>query len=579
VSLILVIGGTGGFGARLCRRLAVARHGLLVAGRNGDRAAAFAATLPDARALAMDRGGDVAALLAAHRPDLVIDAAGPFQASSYAVPQACIAAGIPYLDLADARDFVSGIVSLDEAARQAGVAIVAGASSVSALSGAVVRKLAERLDRVETVDMALSAASRRSGGESIVRAALSYVGRPVLLWRAGRWSHGHGWQEMVRASFLFRDGSGLRGRLAAIADVPDLDLLPAMLPGRPSVTFRGGTESGLQMGALWLASWPVRCGWLKSLAGAAPLLVRLYRLTAGFGGARSAMKIVLRGRAGALMVERSWTVVAEKGEGLEIPTLGAALLAEDALAGRLAPGARSAASLLTLDRFEPAFAALALRHEIDERELPPPLYARILGSAFDALPPAVRGLHDLCGDAGAAGEGTVMRGRGPLARLVATLMRFPPAGTWPLRLAFTDRNGVEAWTRDFGGHAFSSALCAARDGLIVERFGSLRFAFALPAGPEGLEMRLRRWSVFRLPLPRFLAPRISAREWQDDQGRFRFDVAVALPLIGDVIGYWGWLELAEKRGNPVVIASGAKQSSAERMAPQDWIAASRRSSQ
>ena len=48
---------------------------------------------------------------------------------------ACIAAGAHYLDLADARDFVARIGTLDAAARAAGVAIISGASSVPALVG------------------------------------------------------------------------------------------------------------------------------------------------------------------------------------------------------------------------------------------------------------------------------------------------------------------------------------------------------------------------------------------------------------------------------------------------------------
>ena len=75
----------------------------------------------------------------------------------------------------------------------------------------------------------------------------------------------------------------------------------------------------------------------------------------------------------------------------------------------------------------------------------------------------------------------------------------------------------------------------------------MRFAFALPAGPGGLEMRLCHWSVFRVKLPRFLAPRIAAREWQDKEGRFRFDVAVAMPLVGEVVRYSGWLTAAGSR--------------------------------
>ena len=41
MSRILVIGGYGGFGARLTRRLIAAGHDVLVAGRSADKAAAF----------------------------------------------------------------------------------------------------------------------------------------------------------------------------------------------------------------------------------------------------------------------------------------------------------------------------------------------------------------------------------------------------------------------------------------------------------------------------------------------------------------------------------------------------------
>jgi hypothetical protein len=149
-------------------------------------------------------------------------------------------------------------------------------------------------------------------------------------------------------------------------------------------------------------------------------------------------------------------------------------------------------------------------------------------------------MHDLCRDGGAAGEGRVVRGRSLPARALAAAMHFPKSGTWPLHVAFSERGGVERWTRDFGGHVFSSELSRAGEG-VAERFGPLRFAFDLPSGPRGLEMRLHRWSVFRLPMPLALAPRIAAREWEEE-ARFRFAVEVSLPLIGPVIGYAGWLE-------------------------------------
>jgi NAD(P)-dependent dehydrogenase (short-subunit alcohol dehydrogenase family) len=537
VSRILVIGGYGGFGGRLVRRLLAGGHEILVAGRSAEKAAAFCAGLARAEPVAADRANGIGMALARHRPDLVIDAAGPFQRSGYTVPEACVAMRIPYLDLADARDFVGGIGALDKAARNAGIAVISGASSVPALSGAVARHLATGLDRVTQVEVAISASNRAVAGPSVATAILSYVGRPVRLWRGRRWTQGFGWQELRRARFAIAGQLPLR-RWIALADVPDHDTMPALLPGRPAVTFRAGTELGFQMLALWLASWPVRWGWLHSLDGAARWLLPLQRLTGRAGSDRSAMSVTLR----APGVERRWTLLASDGDGPEIPTLAAALLAEEMLAGRIAPGARDATAALTLAQFEPLFAALSIRHETIERRTQP-LYRRAMGAHFQALPPAVQALHRVWGDGGATGEGVVTRGKGRPARLVGAIMRFPPTGTYPLHVAFAGRGGKEVWTRDFGGHRFASELSLAGQG-VAERFGPLRFAFDLPSDAAGLRMVLRRWTAFGVPMPRMLGPRIAAREWQEE-GRFRFAVGVRLPLIGEVVRYTGWLEAGE----------------------------------
>ncbi|HVQ08667.1 MAG TPA: DUF4166 domain-containing protein [Allosphingosinicella sp.] len=541
---ILVIGGYGGFGARLSRRLAAAGHHVLVAGRSLDKAARFAATLANGEPMVADRDADLGPLLAACRPDLVIDAAGPFQASDYRVPLACIAAGIPYLDLADARGFVTGIGALDEKARAAGVAVIAGASTAPALTGAAARHLAAGLDRVDLVEIALSASGRATAGASVARAILFYVGGPVRLWRGGRWQQGHGWQDM-RKERMAAGAFALRRRRVALIDVPDHDLLPAMLPGRPAVVFRAGNELAFQMWFLWLASWPVRWGWAKSLAGAARWLLPVQRVTAGLGNDRSGMTVALTGRRGAQAIERRWTLVAVDDDGPEIPTLAAALLAEDIFAGELKPGAYDPSALLPLARFEAAFAGLALAHRVEERILPPVLYERLMGAHFARLPPLVRAVHDIQADAGAEGEGRVARGRNLIARLMGAIAGFPPAGDYPLHVAFAQRGGRERWTRDFGGHVFSSEL-SERRGLAIERFGPMRFGFALAPAPDGLVMHLRRWSLFGVRLPLFLAPRIAAREYEDEQGRFRFDVRLGFPLAGEIVHYSGWLRPVER---------------------------------
>jgi saccharopine dehydrogenase-like NADP-dependent oxidoreductase len=539
LSRILILGGYGGFGARLSRRLAALGHQVLVAGRNPYKAKAFCAAHPGTVPLVADRNADLYPVLAAVRPDVVIDAAGPFQDSSYAVPRACARARASYIDLADARAFVTGIGALDVVAIGARVSIVAGASSVPALSGAVARRLADGLDLVRTVDIAISASNRATAGRSIARAILSYVGRPVQLWRGRRWAHCWGWQELRRETFSVAGARDLRNRWVAIADVPDHELLVDALPGRPAVTFRAGTESAVQTIGLWLLSWPVRWLSLGGLELLAPLLLPLQRLSRRLSDGRSGMMVRIKGEVRGTFVERQWTLIADNGDGPEVPTLAAVLMVEAMAGETVGRGARDAGSLLDLDAFEPLFASLAIRHAISGRSLPPPLYARVMGNRFDKLPAAVRAMHRVCGDAGASGEATVERGGNAAARLIASVMGFPRAGTHPLHVSFIERDSVETWTRTFGDRSFTSHL-SEHKGRLVERFGPLRFQFELPSDARGLEMRMVGWSCFGVPLPLAVAPRSIAREWEED-GRFHFDVPIALPLVGMVVHYRGWL--------------------------------------
>lgn len=539
MSRILVLGGYGGFGARIVRRLAAAGHEVLVAGRSSEKAARFCETVPGTSPLTLDRA-DLADVLERHRPAMVVDASGPFQAMDYAVPRACIAAGVAYCDIADGRDFVCGIAALDADARQAGVAVVSGASSVPALSGAVVRELAAGLDRIRAVEMAISASNRATVGPAVATAVLGQAGQLVSVWRAGRAERSYGWQEIARQDFAIPGKTSVAGRLVALADVPDHTLLPDRLAGRPAVRFFAGTELALHNLALWLASWPVRWGMLHSLAGFDAILRPLRRLTADFGSDCSAMIVRLFGDRGGSSVERRWTLIAEKGDGPEIPALSIPLLVERILAGRERPGARDAGFSLSLRDYEGEFADLAISHAIEEIAAPEPLYRRVMGAAFDALPDEVRVMHRVWRDGGAFGEATVEGANGALGRLIARIMRFPPPGRHPLHVAFAERDGSETWTRDFGGHRFASRL-SQREKHLVEAFGPLRFRFDLPANEQGLTMVMRGWSAFGIPLPLALAPRTEAREWSAD-GRFHFDVAIGLPLVGRVVRYRGWLD-------------------------------------
>src|SRR6185295_15428736 len=119
VRRVLLLGGYGAFGGRIAERLARENDvEVVVAGRSLQRAHEFAARVQQgARAritpARLDGIQVAAGDLAALRPLLVINASGPYQHQDYRLARACVAAGVHYLDLADAREFVTGIGTLD----------------------------------------------------------------------------------------------------------------------------------------------------------------------------------------------------------------------------------------------------------------------------------------------------------------------------------------------------------------------------------------------------------------------------------------------------------------------------------
>jgi len=98
-------------------------------------------------------------------PEIVIHCAGPFQGQDYRVVSATISAGAHYIDLADSREFVVHFAEHNNtAARSADLLVVSGASSVPALSSAVVDHLAGRFERLQEIQIVIAPAQRASRG-------------------------------------------------------------------------------------------------------------------------------------------------------------------------------------------------------------------------------------------------------------------------------------------------------------------------------------------------------------------------------------------------------------------------------
>jgi hypothetical protein len=371
---ILIVGSTGAFGSKIAELLARRPSAdLVLSGRTATALDAQAKALSDAsgtsvRFAVLDAARTSPQDLAPLGVGIVINASGPFQDAAYGLPRAAIAAGCHYIDLADARAFVTGIRQLDGEARTAGVLAVSGASSVPGLSSAVVSNLRETFAGVFEIDIAISPGNSFDPGVATVRSVLGGIGQPMRVLVDGAWQTVYGWQGLKRGDF------GAAGRrFLGYVDVPDLDLLPAHVAGLRTVRFQAGLEVPAFHLGLWAASWLVRGGLAPSLAGLAPGLLSIKRRLGFLGSDRGGMTVTLRGigRDGRPKSSR-WLLVAGSGHGPYVPALAAVALARRLVSGAESRrGALPCHALVSLEDILAEARALDITTEINEEPLPP----------------------------------------------------------------------------------------------------------------------------------------------------------------------------------------------------------------
>ncbi|NWD77469.1 saccharopine dehydrogenase NADP-binding domain-containing protein [Pseudomonas gingeri] len=353
---VIVIGGLGNFGARICQRLAQ-EPGLTVIAASRSTGGGFH-TFGNGQTVAtlsLDiTAADFEARLAEASPGLLIHCAGPFQGQDYAVAKAACAVGAHYLDLADGRDFVENFAAnLDAQAKAAGVLAISGASSVPGLSSAVVDHLVRSFTRVDSISTVIAPGQQAPRGIATIKAVFGYAGLAFARWNGGAWRKQYGWQDIRNFRF-----TGLGPRWGAACDVPDLALFPARYPGVRDVEFHAALELRIEHIGLWLAAALRRLGLpLPIERWAAQLEAVSTAVLDRFGSDRGAMMVQVRGllegdKPGCL----SWQLTAPGGHGPEIPCMATVLLACKLAKHELhLTGAFPCMGLLQLEEFEVEF--------------------------------------------------------------------------------------------------------------------------------------------------------------------------------------------------------------------------------
>lgn len=359
---ILVLGGYGNFGRRISTALVKAGQSIIISGRNHYKADAFLRELQQTnpqnsiQTAIFDVNKELRIQLERLRPTIVINTVGPFQNSDYSVAEACIQHNVHYIDLADGRAFVNGIVSLDAMAKERNVVVISGASTVPGLSSAVLAHYKNEFSQIESLIYGITPGQKTPRGLATVKAILSYLGRPLKRYSGcGRMLYG--WQDLYCQVY-----PELGRRWMANCDIPDLDIFPERY-GITRTRFSAGIESSLLHLGMWLLSYLVRVGLPLELENHAEFLLKVSNLFNCFGTEDGGMHVLIKGRDRAgRPKEIKWFLIAKEGDGPQIPCIPAIVLTKKLMAESLKEGgAMPCVELVTLEEYMEELKEFAIR--------------------------------------------------------------------------------------------------------------------------------------------------------------------------------------------------------------------------
>ena len=358
ISRVLVLGASGQFGSRLCRRL-VQLDGLhlFLGGRNKQKLEATQGQLhaekPDAKIDILARKFSAAGLLDllySRRADLVVHLAGPFQGQDYAVAKACLQAGVPYIDMGDGREFVAKFTSLDGAAQAKGIPLITGASTVPGLSSAIIDGMIGNFSQLQAIDYGICAGVKSGLGLATLQAVLSYCGKPYRVLKDGRSITIFGLGRPRHHAFP----RPVNRRYVVDCDIPDHDLFPARYTALRQMDFGSCIDiPGLPL-MLSLMSACVRKGWIEDWNFLSTIIQPCVKAVKFLGSPHSGFFMRLEGEDGQGNPKKLlFEILARDGSGLEIPVTAVILLVKKMLRAESLPaGAYPCMGLFSLAEFQ-----------------------------------------------------------------------------------------------------------------------------------------------------------------------------------------------------------------------------------
>jgi len=349
---ILILGGYGNFGKRIAESLVSSGFPIMIVGRNINKCHKLKQLLdtkyPNSKIEVDDFNiyTQLSSKLQKMNPGVIINNVGPFQNQDYSVIKTCIQHKFDYIDLADARDFVANIKTLDQEARNKSVSLISGASTVPALSSAIIDHYQKHFSQIESIIYGISPGQKAERGLATTTGILSYIGKRIKTFDQSN-EQLYGWQNIYRQEY-----PELGKRWMANCEIPDLDLFPSKYNIK-KLRFSAGMENSILHLGIWMISWLIRMKLPIKISNYSKFLLKCSHIFDRFGSDAGGMHMIMKGLdLKNKPLEICWFIIAKKGEGPHIPTIPAILLARKIALGTTEHiGSSPCMSLITLKEY------------------------------------------------------------------------------------------------------------------------------------------------------------------------------------------------------------------------------------
>ena len=181
--------------------------------------------------------------------NVVVHCAGPFHYRDTRVLDACIAAGVNYVDVSDHPSYTRKAIACKAAATAAGITAIVNTGIFPGISNSMVRRDVEQLDRADTIHLSYVVAGSGGAGLTVMRTTFLGLQHSFQAWIDGEWQTIQPYSEREPIDF-----PAPYGRTGVYwFDMPETFTLPQTFPVKTVVTKFGTVPDFYNALTRWVA--------------------------------------------------------------------------------------------------------------------------------------------------------------------------------------------------------------------------------------------------------------------------------------------------------------------------------------